>query len=82
MTTTPLERLVAKQALKDCRVCAWLATLDEATRKGWAQAIADRRFSHGMVAAEIMLDATPASGYFGPGIGESSVNTHRQRGHR
>lgn len=81
MATTPLERLTAKKALLDCRVCAWLATLDEPTRRGWAQAIADRRFGGGLVAAEILIDAQE-SGYTGPAVGESSIQNHRQRGHR
>lgn len=78
---TPTERLAAKKALQDCRVCAWLATLDERVRREWATAIDNRKFGAGLVASEITVEHQ-ASGYDGLTIGESSVTTHRQRGHK
>jgi len=78
---TPTERLTAKKALLDCRVCAWLATLSEKDRKEWQAAIVNTRFGAGLVASEVTVEMG-ASGYDGLQIGESSVQTHRQRGHR
>ena len=77
---TPVERLELRKQLSECRVCAWLATLDEKDRKGWAIAIGNPRYSPGAVAAEIQLDQQAAN-YAGQMVGESSVDTHRRRGH-
>lgn len=77
-----IERLEVRKQLKECRVCAWLSTLEEKARKEWAQAIADPRFSYGMIADEIRIEQE-AAGYKGSSpIGESSVDTHRRRNHR
>jgi len=81
MMTTPTERLEIKKKLAECRVCAWLVTLDEKTRRDWAQAIANIRFGAGLIASEIAIDVQ-AAGYAGPDIGESSVDTHRRKAHR
>jgi len=78
---TPSERLEVKKQLSECRVCAWLATLDEKTRREWAQAIANTRFGAGLLASEITLDARAAE-YAGLDVGESSVDTHRRKVHR
>lgn len=78
---TPAERLELRKQLSECRVCAWLSTLDEKTRKDWAQALGNPRYGHSAVAAEISADQG-AAGYVGPDVGESSVDTHRRRGHR
>lgn len=78
---TPTERLETKKALQECRVCAWLATLDEKDRREWAKALADSRFGAGLVASEIAVDME-STGYGGPQVGESSVQNHRQRRHR
>lgn len=78
---TPTERLESRKQLGECRVCAWLASLDEKTRRDWAQAIANIRFGAGLIASEIALDIS-AAGYDGPDIGESSVDTHRRKAHR
>jgi len=86
--TSPTQRLEVKKQLAECRVCAWLASLEEKRRAEWAKAIADRRFSPKLVADEIMLEVVSTDGredgarYDGPPIGESSVDTHRARGHR
>lgn len=77
---TPVERLELRKQLSECRVCAWLATLDEKDRKAWAIAIGNPRYSPSAVAAEIQLDQTEA-GYGGLACGESSIDTHRRRGH-
>jgi hypothetical protein len=71
---TPSERLEARRQLMGCRVCAWLSTLDEKTRKGWAQALANPRYTHTMVAAEIALD--------GGEVSADSVAGHRSKAHR
>jgi hypothetical protein len=81
------ERLETKKQLAECRVCAWLATLDEKDRKEWAIAISNPRFGYGLIANEIMVeiaarDGAAASRYNGPAIGDSSVETHRRRSHR
>lgn len=73
--------------MAECRVCAWLASLGEEDRKEWQKAITDRRFGAEMVATEIMAEislreASRGDAYSGQTIGESSVDTHRQRGHR
>lgn len=77
---TPTERLEIRKQLSECRVCAWLATLDEKTRRDWAQAIANPRYGGKLIASEIMLDVG-ASGYNGPEVGESSIETHRRKAH-
>lgn len=84
---TPTQRLEERKRLSECRVCAWLASLSEEDRKEWQKAIADRRFGAEMVANEIMAEinaraAAGAEAYSGQTIGESSVDTHRARGHR
>jgi len=79
--TTPAERLELRKQLSECRVCAWLSTLDEKERKDWAVAIANPRFGATAIAAEIQLDQTAAD-YGGVGIGESSIDTHRRKMHR
>lgn len=79
--TTPAERLELRKQLSECRVCAWLATLDEKERKEWAVAIANPRFGATAIAAEIQLDQIAAE-YGGVEIGESSVDTHRRKMHR
>jgi hypothetical protein len=71
---TPSERLEARRQLMGCRVCAWLASLDEKTRKGWAQALANPRYTHTMVAGEIALD--------GGEVSADSVANHRSKAHR
>ena len=78
---SPVERLELRKQLTECRVCAWLATLDEKDRKDWAIAIANPRYSPGSIAAEAQLDQTAAN-YSGQSIGESSIDTHRRKGHR
>lgn len=78
---TPTERLETRKQRQDCRVCAWLVTLDEKSRREWAQAISNPRFGAALVADEITVEATAAS-YAGQSIGESSVDSHRKRGHR
>jgi hypothetical protein len=78
--TTPTERLELKRMLAECRVCAWLVTLGPTDRKAWDEAIANLRFSHDAVASEIREDQASAE-YNGLAIGESSVETHRKRGH-
>ncbi len=85
--TTPMQRLEERKRLSECRVCAWLATLPEEDRKEWQKAIADRRFGAEMVATEIMAEVNAhavdgTNEYNGQTIGESSVDTHRARGHR
>lgn len=87
MPTTPTQRLEERKRLAECRVCAWLVSLSEDDRKEWQKAIADRRFGAEMVASEIMVEinaraSDDATAYSGPTIGESSVDTHRQRGHK
>ena len=77
---TPTERLEKRKQLSECRVCSWLQTLDDKERRDWAIAIGNPRFTHGAVATEIQLDQSE-SAYSGPLIGESSVETHRRRGH-
>lgn len=85
--TTPTQRLEERKRLSECRVCAWLATLSEDDRKEWGKAIGDRRFGAEMIATEIKAEvdarlfADPEA-YSGQTIGESSVDTHRARGHR
>lgn len=71
---TPTERLEVQLQVKMCKVCAWLATLDDKSRREWAQAIANPRFSAPMVAAEIRVD--------GGDVSEGSVQNHRQKAHR
>ena len=78
---TPAERLAAKKALQECRVCAWLASLSEKDSTEWREAINSPRFGAGLVAAEIALEMK-STGYDGVQPGESSVQSHRQRGHR
>lgn len=78
---SPAERLELRKQLSECRVCAWLATLDEKTRKDWSAAIGNPRYSAGSVAVEIQADQTAAD-YPGLSAGESSVDTHRRKGHR
>lgn len=78
---TPTERLAAKKAATECRVCSWLATLNEKERNEWQEAIHSPRFGASLVAAEINLEMQ-ASGYDGLQAGKQSVQTHRQRGHR
>lgn len=78
---TPTERLELRKQLTECRVCAWLATLDDKSRKGWTDAITNPRFGQTLIASEIRVDQQ-GSGYDGPEIGESSIETHRRRGHR
>jgi len=78
---TPMDRLETRKQLNECRVCAWLSSLDEKDRKEWAIAIANPRFSPGLIAAEVQIDQTAAS-YDGLGIGESSIDTHRRKIHR
>ncbi len=78
---SPLERLELRKQLSECRVCAWLQTLDDKDRRDWATAIANPRYSPGAVAAEIQVDQIAAN-YAGQSAGESSVDTHRRKGHR
>lgn len=78
---TPMERLELRKQLMECRVCAWMSTLSEKDRKEWAIAIANPRFSPGAIASEVQIDHSEA-GYAGLSIGESSVDTHRRKGHR
>lgn len=78
---TPTERLETKRQIMACRVCAWMSTLDEKTRKSWAEAVNNTRYSNGMVANEIMVDIA-TSEYQGEPIGESSIATHRRGMHR
>jgi hypothetical protein len=78
---SPVERLELRKQLSECRVCAWLQSLDEKDRKEWAIAIANPRYSPGSIAAEIQVDQTAAE-YGGVSIGESSIDTHRRKGHR
>lgn len=79
--TSPVERLELRKQLSECRVCAWLATLEDKDRKDWATAIANPRYSPGSIATEIQVDQT-AAGYAGLSAGESSIDTHRRKGHR
>lgn len=84
---TPTQRLEERKRLSECRVCAWLATLSDEDKKEWQKAITDRRFGAEMIANEIMVEvnarlAAGLEGYSGQTIGESSVDTHRARGHR
>jgi hypothetical protein len=85
---TPVERLEERKRLADCRVCAWLATLSEKDRKEWQAAVMNPRFGASLVASEIGVEiaSRDVAGsevvYSGPSIGEASVQTHRQRGHR
>lgn len=79
--TSPVERLELRKQLTECRVCAWLQSLEEKDRKDWAIAIGNPRYSPGSIAAEIQLDMTAAS-YPGVSVGESSIDTHRRKGHR
>jgi len=79
--TTPAERLELRKQLSECRVCAWLITLDEKDRKEWAVAIANPRFGATAIAAEIRIDQIAAK-YDGVEVGESSVDTHRRKMHR
>jgi hypothetical protein len=79
--TTPTERLAARKALQECRVCAWLATLTEKDHREWHQAIANPRFGATLVASEITSEMA-ATDYSGPPLGESSILNHRNRGHR
>lgn len=78
---TPTERLETRKTLQECRVCAWLATLEDKDRREWQKAISDTRFGSELIASEIAVDMTDQE-YGGPPIGESSVRTHRQRRHR
>lgn len=78
---TPVERLEARKQLQECRVCAWLTTLDDKSRRDWVAALSNIRYGHKMVASVIREDQVAAN-YTGPEVGESSVETHRQRGHR
>lgn len=71
---TPTERLEVKRQIQQCKLCAWLSTLDDGTRRGWVQAIANPRFGAPMVASEIAVD--------GGDVSEGSVANHRQKGHR
>lgn len=82
---TPTSRLEERKRLAECRVCAWLVTLTDEEHKEWQKAIADRRFGAKMVADEIGAEIASREGagaYSGQAIGESSVDTHRTRGHR
>lgn len=78
---TPMERLEARKQLQECRVCAWLSTLEDKDRRDWSQALSNIRYGHGMVATIIREDQVVA-GYRGPEVGESSVETHRRKAHR
>lgn len=78
---SPAERLELRKQLQECRVCAWLSSLPEKDRKEWAQAIANPRYGATAIAAEVRVDIT-ASGYAGPEVGESSIETHRRKAHR
>jgi hypothetical protein len=78
---TPTERLSLRKALQECRVCAWLSILDEKARREWQLAIVNPRFGAALVASELAVEMT-ATGYDGSIPGETSVQTHRQRGHR
>ena len=78
---SPAERLELRKQLSECRVCAWLSTLDEKDRKDWAIAIANPRFGATAIASEVLIDQQ-AAGYTGPSVGDSSIDTHRRRGHR
>ena len=78
---TPTERLETRKQLSECRVCAWLTTLEDKDRKGWATAIANPRYGSTAIATEIRVDQA-ATKYDGPDIGESSVETHRRKMHR
>lgn len=81
--STPSERLEARRQTMSCRVCAWLSTLDDRSRKGWIEALSNSRYSNGMVSDEIMLEiAASELEYAGEQIGESSVGTHRRGLHR
>lgn len=86
-TLTPTQRLEERKRLAECRVCAWLVTLTDDERREWQKAIGDRRFGAEMVANEIMAEinariSSETNRYDGQTIGESSVDTHRARGHR
>ena len=78
---TPMERLESRKQLQECRVCAWLSTLEDKDRRDWAQALANIRYGNSMVATIVREDQV-ASGYTGPEAGESSVETHRRKAHR
>lgn len=78
---TPTEMMEARKRLMDCRVCAWLDTLDPKDRAEWQKAIINRSFGAAL-AASVVSDEINRSEYSGPTIGESSVDTHRARGHR
>lgn len=74
---TPIERLEARKQLQECRVCAWLDTLDDQTRAGWVKALQNPRYGNEPIAAIMRED----QGGVGLPIGESSVKLHRQRAH-
>ncbi len=78
---SPAERLELRKQLSECRVCAWLQTLDEKDRKDWTIAIGNPRYSPGQIAAEIQVDQSAAE-YSGLSVGQSSIDTHRRKGHR
>jgi hypothetical protein len=87
---TPTERLEERKRILECRVCAWLETLPDKDRAEWQKAIINPRFGASLVATVIMDERASAIAdrrdnegvYDVPGIGESSVLTHRARGHR
>ena len=82
---TPTERLTTRKAMMDCRVCTWLASLEDKERREWQAAIVNTRFGSALVASEIAIEITNQdedSRYDGYVPGESSVTIHRQRGHR
>jgi hypothetical protein len=78
---TPTERLSARKAKLECRVCAWLDTLSEKDRREWQAAIMNTRFGATMVADEVNVEIA-SQATFGGTVGETSVRTHRARGHR
>ena len=77
---TPTERLEQRRQLSECRLCAWLQTLEAKDRREWSTAIANPRFSHEMVATEIRLEQE-AQNYTGEIVGSSTVRTHRKKHH-
>lgn len=84
---TPTERLEERKKLAECRVCAWLSTLEDKDRRDWQSAIMNSRYGAALVGDEIMVeiaarDNAGTNKYTGQTIGEASVQTHRQRGHR
>lgn len=79
--TTPTERLEIRKQLSECRICAWLATLEDKERKDWSAAISNPRYGSTAIAAEIRSDQVTTE-YNGVEAGESSVDTHRRRSHR